>query len=97
MAMGRLAFADPSDLFEHLRAANPQIFISGVQNDFHEIFTLLIDRLSQGYKEAAPEDARFIKKLLFGRMATRIDFAEGKTTKTVPFNIINLDVAEGSF
>ena len=74
--MGKLLFADPSDLFEHLKDTNPDLFVPGVQNDFHEIFTLLIDKISEGYKEISPDEARFINKLLFGRMITKIDFQE---------------------
>ena len=53
--MGKLLFADPSELFEYLKDTNPDLFVPGVQNDFHEIFTLLIDKISEGYKEICPE------------------------------------------
>lgn len=46
MAVGKFCFADPTDLFEYLKTSNPDIFVAGVQNDFHEIFTLLIDKIS---------------------------------------------------
>jgi len=50
MAVGKFLFADPTDLFEYLKVSNPDIFVAGVQNDFHEIFTLLIDKISESYK-----------------------------------------------
>lgn len=46
MSVGRLVFADPTDLFDYLKSTSSDIFIPGVQNDFHEIFTLLIDKMS---------------------------------------------------
>jgi hypothetical protein len=52
MAVGRLTFADPSDLFDYLKSTSADIFVPGVQNDFHEIFTLLIDKISESYKDA---------------------------------------------
>jgi hypothetical protein len=76
MAVGKLAFADPSDLFDYLKTNSAEVFIPGVQNDFHEIFTLLIDRMSDGFKEVSPEEAKLISKLLFGKMLTKIDFLE---------------------
>ena len=75
MAVGKLTFADPSDLFDYLKSSSSDIFIPGVQNDFHEIFTLLIDKMSESYKETS-EEAKFISKILFGKMMTRIDFLE---------------------
>lgn len=75
MAVGKLTFADPSDLFDYLKSNSSDIFIPGVQNDFHEIFTLLIDKMSESYKETS-EEAKFISKILFGKMMTRIDFLE---------------------
>lgn len=76
MSVGKLAFADPTDLFEHLKSNSSNIFVAGVQNDFHQIFTLLIDKLSDSYKEVSPDQAKFISKLLFGKMNTKIDFIE---------------------
>jgi hypothetical protein len=35
MAVGKLLFADPSNLFDYLKSSSPDIFIPGVQNDFH--------------------------------------------------------------
>lgn len=81
MAIGKLTFADPSDLFDYLKSNSSDIFIPGVQNDFHEIFTLLIDKMSESYKETSPEEAKFISKILFGKMMTKIDFLEVRMEK----------------
>lgn len=35
MAIGNLSFADPTEIFEHLRENNSDVFVPGVQNDFH--------------------------------------------------------------
>ena len=43
--VGKLAYADPTSLFSSLKKTHPNVFIEGVQNDFHEIFTLLLDEL----------------------------------------------------
>ena len=74
MSVGKMPFADPSDVFEELRARYPQVFVPGVQNDFHEVFTLLLDSVSEGFKNTSADDARFIRKLLTGRMDTKIDY-----------------------
>lgn len=76
MSVGKMPFADPSEVFEELRASNPDVFVPGVQNDFHEVFTLLLDAISESYKTTTPEDSRHIKKLLFGKMVTKIDYGE---------------------
>jgi hypothetical protein len=46
MSVGKMPFADPTEVFEELRAGNSDVFAPGVQNDFHEVFTLLIDSIS---------------------------------------------------
>ncbi len=76
MSVGKLPFADPSEVFEELRVGNPEVFAPGVQNDFHEVFTLLLEAVGEGYKNTSPEDARYIRKLLLGKMTTRIDYGE---------------------
>lgn len=81
MAVGKMPFSDPTELFEELRNCYPDVFAPGVQNDFHEVFTLLLDAIGESYKNTAPEDARFIKKLLLGKMMTKIDYQEGKLNK----------------
>ena len=80
-----------------MRNCYPDVFAPGVQNDFHEVFTLILDAVSEGYKSTSPEDARFIKKLLLGKMSTEIDYQEGKTNRRSEFNIINLESSLGSF
>lgn len=35
MSVGKFAFADPTDLFEYLKSNSSDIFVPGVQNDFH--------------------------------------------------------------
>ena len=80
-----------------MRHCHPDVFAPGVQNDFHEVFTLLLDSIGECYKHTSPEDERFIKKLLLGKMLTKIDYHEGKISKNAEFNVINLDSCYGSF
>jgi hypothetical protein len=35
MQLGKLTYADPTELFEELKKKHPEVFIEGVQNDFH--------------------------------------------------------------
>jgi hypothetical protein len=35
MQIGKLIYADPTDLFFQLKISHPDVFIDGVQNDFH--------------------------------------------------------------
>lgn len=57
----------------------------------------MIDKISESFKEISIEESRFISKLLFGKLITKIDFIEGKVSNVSTFNIINLEVSEGSF
>jgi len=45
MYKGTLAYVDPSELFNVLKKMYPDVFVSGSQNDFHEVFTLILDQL----------------------------------------------------
>lgn len=35
MQLGKLAYVDPTQLFEELKKNHPDVFVEGVQNDFH--------------------------------------------------------------
>ena len=74
LTIGKIPFADPTDIFEDLRKSDPQVFAPGIQNDFHEVYTLLLEKISDGYKNTSIDESRFINKLLFGKMITKIDF-----------------------
>jgi hypothetical protein len=50
MSIGKFVFADPTDLFDYLKGSFPEVFVPGVQNDFHEIMTLLIEKLGDSFK-----------------------------------------------
>lgn len=45
MYKGSLVYVDPSSLFAVLEKKHPNLFVSGVQNDFHEVFTVMLDEL----------------------------------------------------
>lgn len=45
MQLGKLSYVDTSDLFDKLKKKYPNVFIEGVQNDFHEICTIILDEL----------------------------------------------------
>lgn len=35
MQLGKLSYVDPTGLFEQLKKSHPNVFVEGVQNDFH--------------------------------------------------------------
>jgi hypothetical protein len=43
MQKGSLIYVDPTDFFAVLKKLHPDVFITGVQNDFHEVFTIILD------------------------------------------------------
>lgn len=45
MCKGTLVYVDPTDLFAVLKNLYPDVFVSGTQNDFHEVFTIILDQL----------------------------------------------------
>lgn len=42
MQKGSLIYVDPSNLFTVMKKLYPQVFIEGVQNDFHEVYTIVL-------------------------------------------------------
>lgn len=45
MCKGTLVYVDPTDLFQVLKKLYPDVFVAGTQNDFHEVFTIILDEL----------------------------------------------------
>ena len=94
MYKGTLAYVDPSELFNVLKKMYPDVFVSGSQNDFHEVFTLILDQLQ---KSLINEDDKKKKKKLFcGRMKVQLSDEKGKISNMAAndsgnsFNMINL-------
>ena len=65
MSKGSLIYVDPTNVFNILKKLYPSVFISGDQNDFHEVFTIILDELEKGLE--AEEDKRFLRKLFYGK------------------------------
>lgn len=65
MLKGSLCYVDPTDLFAILKKSRPDVFVPGSQNDFHEVFTLVLDELEKGMP--TEEEKRFIRKIFYGK------------------------------
>jgi len=45
MLKGSLVYVDPTNLFLVLKKLHPDVFVDGLQNDFHEVYTLILEEL----------------------------------------------------
>lgn len=101
MHKGSLLYVDPTDLFAVLKKLYPDVFVSGAQNDFHEVFTIILEQLEKSL--TTEDDKKFFKKLFYGRMKVQLTDEKGKTTSTSAnesgnsFNLINLSSSNKNF
>lgn len=101
MWKGSLIYVDPTNLFQVLKGLHPALFVAGNQNDFHEVFTVVLDELEKGF--SSEEDKRFLRKLFYGK--TRIEIVDSEknginVAANDPgnsFNLINLSSESHSF
>lgn len=70
MYKGSLIYVDPTNLFAVLKKLHPEVFVSGNQNDFHEVFTIILDELEKSLTNE--DDKRFFKKIFYGRMKVQL-------------------------
>lgn len=70
MHKGSLVYADPSELFAVLKKLYPDVFVVGAQNDFHEVFTIVLEQLEKSL--TTEDDKKFFRKLFYGRMKVQI-------------------------
>ena len=101
MSKGSLFYVDPTRLFQVLKKMHPSLFVSGDQNDFHEVFTIILDELEKSF--TSEDDKRFLKKIFYGR--TKIEVIDSKNNginiaANDPgnvFNLINLSSEDRTF
>lgn len=70
MHKGSLIYVDPTNLFDVLKKLHPDVFIPGSQNDFHEVFTIILDELEKSLINE--DDKRFFKKMFYGKMKVQL-------------------------
>lgn len=78
MCKGTLIYADPTDLFAVLKNLYPDLFVPGTQNDFHEVFTIVLDQLEKSL--SSEDDKKFFRKLFYGKMKVQLLDEKGKVS-----------------
>lgn len=98
MFKGSLCYVDPTNIYLELKQAYPTIFVDGFQNDFHEVFTVVLEHIEKTLP--SEEDKKFFRKVFYGK--SKINLIDPKTKKYLNetenhFNIISLPSSAGSF
>ena len=94
MLKGSLCYVDPTELFTVLKQSRPDVFVPGTQNDFHEVFTLVLEELEKGMP--VEEDKKFVRKIFYGKSRVSLVGSKEAPNDSI-FSIINLSSRAGSF
>lgn len=70
------------------------MFVPGSQNDFHEVFTLVLEELEKGMP--VEEDKKFIRKIFYGKSRVSLVGSKEPPNDSL-FSIINLSSKAASF